>query len=148
MILSCFLACVVTFPSCFGWLFRLAVRNLIALKSKLQCLWYETPGHELFRRRPRLSDRCFPPRGPKAAAWHSHVRQVAHWREELAKAQSQRDALRDALEEKDRELQEERRRNAELMARSGATRRPVLRGSRSAEPAEADKDTQAGAEGS
>lgn len=46
--------------------------------------------------------------------------EVSHWRQEFEKAQAQRDAFRSALEEKDRELQEERRRNAELLAEAHA----------------------------
>lgn len=42
--------------------------------------------------------------------------EVSHWRQEFEKAQAQRDAFQSALEEKDRELQEERRRTAELLA--------------------------------
>ncbi|CAK9110321.1 Kinesin-like protein [Durusdinium trenchii] len=42
--------------------------------------------------------------------------EVSHWRQEFEKAQAQREEFRMALEEKDRELQEERRRNSELLA--------------------------------
>lgn len=54
--------------------------------------------------------------------------EVSHWRQEFEKAQAQRDAFRSALEEKDRELQEERRRNAELLAEANA-RTPQVKSS-------------------
>lgn len=54
--------------------------------------------------------------------------EVSHWRQEFEKAQAQRDAFRSALEEKDRELQEERRRNAELLAEANARASQVSSG--------------------
>eukprot|EP00931_Biecheleriopsis_adriatica_P017850 TRINITY_DN12660_c0_g1_i2.p1 TRINITY_DN12660_c0_g1~~TRINITY_DN12660_c0_g1_i2.p1 ORF type:complete len:1294 (-),score=207.67 TRINITY_DN12660_c0_g1_i2:56-3883(-) len=44
------------------------------------------------------------------------LQEVSHWRAEYQKAQAQMDAYRTALEVKDRELREEKRRNAELVA--------------------------------
>ncbi|CAE7858125.1 KIN14F, partial [Symbiodinium microadriaticum] len=52
------------------------------------------------------------------------MQEVARWRAEFEKAQAQRDELKTALEIKDKELQEARRRNAALMA--AADPPPVL----------------------
>ena len=51
------------------------------------------------------------------------LQEVARWRAEFEKAQAQRDELKTALEMKDKELQEARRRNAALVA--AADRPPV-----------------------
>lgn len=71
---------------------------------------------------------AFPPRTSRdgSSAWHRAqsaaaedrqlMLEVSHWRQEFEKAQAQREEFRMALEEKDRELQEERRRNSELLA--------------------------------
>ena len=71
------------------------------------------------------------------------LQEVARWRAEFEKAQAQRDELKTALELKDKELQEARRRNAALAA--AADRPPVspsardLPTERAREPGRADR---------
>eukprot|EP00913_Durusdinium_trenchii_P024301 g22815.t1 len=95
-----------------GTRWRLALQQFKILSARRKPTLWGLEDQKAFQRKAHGIS-LFGDNGPTA---FSVSGQVSHWRQEFEKAQAQREEFRMALEEKDRELQEERRRNSELLA--------------------------------